>query len=170
MAEAKQTDKINEFMQGFLKYIVDKEKKDEEDFLELNEQVEREQKQEELKQEQLKQEEKKKKRDDFLEKNKVFKTQLDNINADIKRLTKRIKELEGKIKELEGKESTGKQTEMLSESIKNLKKTREKNQNTRKELLKRIDRKILEQELLPSEPHNPDCDANPEGKNCSIMG
>ena len=40
MAEAKQPDKINEFMQGFLKYIVDKEKKDEEDFRELNEQVE----------------------------------------------------------------------------------------------------------------------------------
>ena len=40
MAEAKQPDKINEFMQGFLKYIVDKEKKDEEDFRELNEELE----------------------------------------------------------------------------------------------------------------------------------
>lgn len=155
MSEQKTPDKINEFMNGLIKYIQDKEKKHEKDLRELEKQVEIELKQ---------------KREDarkaFLlkDKNKDFKRQLDDIATDIKRWT-------GRIEELKEKKSTVKQTEEYSELI-------EKHKNTREILLRQIDRKIkkkinkkiLEQELLPNETHNPDCDANPEGKNCPIMG
>ena len=147
MGESKTSDKINEFMNGLIKYIQGKEKKHEEDLRKLEEQAERELKQ---------------KREDarkaFLlkDKNEDFKIQLDNIDTDIKRWTERIEELEEK-------KSTEKQTEKFAELIK-------KHKNTREKLLRKIDRKILEQEILPNETHNPDCDANPEGKNCHIMG
>ena len=79
--------KINEFMNGLIKYIQDKEKKHEKDLRELEEQVEIELKQ---------------KREDarkaFLlkDKNKDFKRQLDDIATDIKRWTERIEELKEK--------------------------------------------------------------------------
>jgi len=148
MGESKTSDKINEFMNGLIKYIQDKE-----DLRELEEQAESEL---ELEQQQLKQ-----KREDarkaFLlkDENEDFRTQLENIDNDIERWAKRIEELK--------KNKSEKQIKKFSELIK-------KHKNTREKLLRKIDRKILEQELLPNEPHNHDCDANPEGKNCSIMG
>jgi hypothetical protein len=152
--ELKNEDKINEFMNGLIKYIQDREKKDKSSFEKLEEQAEREL---ELEQQQLKQ-----KREDarkvflLMDENEALKRQLDNIDTDIERWTERIKELEEK-------KSTERQTEKFSELIK-------KHKNTREKLLRKIDRKILEQELLPNETHNPDCDADTEGKNCPIMG
>ena len=147
MGESKTPDKINEFMNGLIKYIQDKEKKHENDLRELEEQVEIELKQ---------------KREDarkaFLlkDKNKDFKRQLDDIATDIERLTKRINEI--------------KKNKNMIKYIPPLSKLIEQNKNNKKELLKKIDKKILEQKLLPNKTHNPDCDANPEGKKCSIMG
>ena len=148
MAEAKEPDKINKFMQGFLKYILDKEKKDEDELKELEIKAEKQ-----LKQEQIK------KRKDFLskEKNKAWLEKVKQNQENINRMKENLKTHRYK------KDQKSKFRELLKIHL-----TRKKELN--KAIYKEADKQLLE-ELLPSQKTDePKCDSNPNDPRCSIQG